>query len=1013
MHNTRIRKTALAQAVALALGVAVAPSVWAQADEQDSDTRQGAAVEIIDEIIVTGIRRSLKDSMDLRRESFGLVDAITAEDIGKFPDQNLAEALQRIPGVSISRANNEGSQITVRGFGPEFNLVTLNGRSMPTAGGRAFDFNDLATEGISAVRVFKTADVTLPTGGIGATVDISTPRPFDRPGFVGVISGKGVHETSSSDSEIRDLDKVTPEIAGIYSQTFADDTVGVLLTGSFQRRDNREEFSTIDNWRPNTPLRDGATVDSSNQREDGTYWHPQNIGYGWNEVSRDRTNYQAVLQYAPTDRFTATLDYTYSELETESDSNSVGVWFEDGGTNSARINERGTVVELTSVAPADYSTNIARSNTIKENDSLGLNLAWQATDSLRFALDAHSSSSELRGGGIGGEPGSSANLIIGNTGCSWCADAGPGFGPATSSISQKTGVFPGSGIPLFDVSFLAADGSPQDFPGRSDIGSLFGQAFNTTLENDIDQLQLKGSWDNMDRGALTRVNFGYSRTEQKFKNRNAYSGQLPAGFWLTSAQYWPDEIWETGDFRGLLNNFSNGGNFSEARYYTIDFDAAKDLWETIGVGDPIEAVYWPGWPEEFKDPSGTRGRFWSGPLGNVGEAVVDETIDAIFVQGQFEEEINGMPFRASVGLRYEDTDLKSSGQEVPATAIVWIGGNEFAYEFAEESTFRTGRANNKFWLPSIDTSLEFMDDVIGRLSFSRTMTRPPIGALGPNRDFVGNPTARNRQVNAGNPELDPFVSDNLDLALDWFYAPGSYVSVGHYRKRVDNFLVSTTIQTTFEGLTDPYIGADAELARAQLRDEGVSPDDAATFARINQNLGVPVTTPVRARDGDPLADFNVTTTGNLEVGNLHGWELAIQHMFADTGWGVQANATFVSGDVNADREILNQSFALPGLSDSRNLSVFYENELISTRLAYNWRDDYLGGFDQFGAPVYIEEYDQWDFIFTWFATDRLAVFFEGINITKETQRTYSRYKEQFLAGNQYGARYSIGARYRF
>jgi iron complex outermembrane recepter protein len=1013
MHNPRKRKTALAQAVALALGVTVVPAAWAQANEQETDARPAASTEIMDEIIVTGIRRSLKDSMDLRREAFGVVDAITAEDIGKFPDQNLAEALQRIPGVSISRSNNEGSQITVRGFGPEFNLVTLNGRSMPTAGGRAFDFNDLATEGISAVRVFKTADVTLPTGGIGATVDISTPRPLDRPGFVGVISGKGVHETSSSDSEISGLDEVTPEIAGIYSQTFADDTVGILLTGSFQRRDNREEFSTIDNWRPNTPLRDGATVDSSNQRADGTYWHPQNIGYGWNEVSRDRTNFQAVLQYAPTDRLTATLDYTYSELETESNANSVGVWFEDGGTTAARINERGTVVELTSAAPADYATNIARSNSIKENDSLGLNLAFQATDSLRFALDAHTSTSELRGGGIGGDPGISANLIIGNTGCSWCADAGPGFGPATSSISQKTGFFSKGGIPLFDVSFVNPDGSPQDFPGRSDIGSLFAQAFDTTLENDIDQLQLKGSWDNLDRGALTRVNFGYSRTEQSFRNRFAESGQLPAGFWLTSAQYWPDELWESGDFRGLLNNFSNGGRFSEARYYTVDFDTAKDLWETIGVGDPIEAVYWPGWPEEFKDPSGTRGRFWPGPLGSNGEAKVDETIDAFFVQGQFEDEINSRPFRASVGLRYEDTDLKSSGLEVPATAILWVGGNEFSYEFAEEATPRTGKANNKFWLPSIDTSLEFIDDVVGRLSYSRTIARPPIGALGPNRAFVGNPTARNRQVNAGNPDLDPFVSDNLDIALDWYYAPGSYVSVGHYRKRVDNFLVSTTIQTTFEGLTDPYIGADAEQARADLIAEGAIPDDASTFARINQNLGVPITTPVRARDTDPLAEFNVTTTGNLEVGNLHGWEVALQHMFADTGWGVQANATFVSGDVNADREILNQSFALPGLSDSRNLSVFYENELISTRLAYNWRDEYLGGFDQFGAPVYIEEYDQWDFIVTWFATDRLAVFLEGINITKETQRTFSRYKEQFLAGNQYGARYSIGARYRF
>lgn len=128
------------------------PAAWAQASEQETDTRSADSTEIKDETIVTGIRRNLKDSVDLRCEALGVVDAISAADIGKFLDQNLAEALQRVPGVSISRSNNESSQIIVRGFGPEFNLVTLNGRSMPTAGGRAFDFNDLATEGIREVR---------------------------------------------------------------------------------------------------------------------------------------------------------------------------------------------------------------------------------------------------------------------------------------------------------------------------------------------------------------------------------------------------------------------------------------------------------------------------------------------------------------------------------------------------------------------------------------------------------------------------------------------------------------------------------------------------------------------------------------------------------------------------------------------------------------------------------------------------------------------------------------------
>ena len=187
----------------------------------------------------------------------------------------------------------------------------------------------------------------------------------------------------------------------------------------------------------------------------------------------------------------------------------------------------------------------------------------------------------------------------------------------------------------------------------------------------------------------------------------------------------------------------------------------------------------------------------------------------------------------------------------------------------------------------------------------------------------------------------------------------------------------------------------------------------AVFQRINENRGVPIDTAIVGESGDPLAAFRVTTTANAEIGNLFGWELAIQHMFGDSGWGVQANATIVNGDVEADRDIVGEQFYLPGMSDSANLSIFYENDVISARIAYNWRDEFLSGTDQFGAPTFTEEYAPLDLNVTWYASDNMAVFFEAINITEEVQRTYSRYPEQFLRGNEYGARYNIGARYNF
>src|SRR4051812_28067900 len=156
---------------------------------------QEPAADQLDEVVVTGIRGSLKQSMEIKRDATGVVDAISAEDIGKFPDSNLAESLQRITGVSIDRVNGEGSAITVRGFGPNFNLVTLNGRQLPAATvgtisgnptsagaqgtSRSFDFATLASEGVSGLEVYKTGNAAVPSGGIGATINIKTIRPLD------------------------------------------------------------------------------------------------------------------------------------------------------------------------------------------------------------------------------------------------------------------------------------------------------------------------------------------------------------------------------------------------------------------------------------------------------------------------------------------------------------------------------------------------------------------------------------------------------------------------------------------------------------------------------------------------------------------------------------------------------------------------------------------------------------------------------------------------------------------
>ena len=395
MRSSPFNKTPLATGIAIALGASTMTPAVAQ-DEP-----------VIEEITVTGIRGSLLQSMDRKRNSTGVVDAITAEDIGKFPDTNLAESLQRITGVSIDRSNNGGSKITVRGMGPEFNLVTLNGRSMPTAGSRSFDFADIATEAVSAVEIYKTPKAGLPTGGIGATVNMITARPLgfgSRPGG----RGRGVFWTSATDG--RTLDDFTPGIARLYRGTFGDDTHGVLVSASYQDRNNREELAETFRWYQvgegfDRPLpSDLSVVNDNNQRADGVSFAPQNANAAWSDISRERVNGQLVLQYAPTDRITATLDYTYSQVDFEKDSNGFGIWFDAGdAVKSATINERGTWTSVTE-SGRDYANTIIQEATDNENDSLGLNLERVVDDSLTPTRDAHSSTSSTRGKGVGGAP---------------------------------------------------------------------------------------------------------------------------------------------------------------------------------------------------------------------------------------------------------------------------------------------------------------------------------------------------------------------------------------------------------------------------------------------------------------------------------------------------------------------------------------------------------------------------------------------------------------------------------
>src|SRR5690606_3314973 len=286
----------------------------------------------LDTVQVTGLRSSLDHAMNIKRDTPGVVDAISAEDIGKFPDTTLAESLQRITGISIERRDGEGAQVTARGFGPGYNLVTLNGRQIPGADGfasggleiggvgsgtRGFNFAQLASEAVSGVTVYKTGRASQPSGGIGATIDILTSRPLDHRG--GEVVATGGIKAVSDQSQILDSD-ITPEVSGIFSYANPDKTWGVSVNASYQERHGGSVQATQNGWNvarwTDAESRFGPDAVIQNAPAVGQlYSMPNDVRYAYQDFERERINAQAVLQWAPTDAAVFTLDYTRSTNE--------------------------------------------------------------------------------------------------------------------------------------------------------------------------------------------------------------------------------------------------------------------------------------------------------------------------------------------------------------------------------------------------------------------------------------------------------------------------------------------------------------------------------------------------------------------------------------------------------------------------------------------------------------------------------------------------------------------------
>ncbi len=1001
-----------------------------------------------DEIIVTGVRKSLKNSMDVKRNNSGVVDAISAEDIGKFPDTNLAESLQRITGVSIDRENGEGSQVTVRGFGGQFNQVLLNGRQMPTANvgavngtdraigaegnSRSFDFSNLASEGVSGIQVYKTGRGDIASGGIGATINIETIKPLSSPNRI-VVGAKGVYENNGEGN-------ISPEVSGLASWTNDEGNFGVSGFASFQERNSTSRSAEIAgysffNYDPSLSFLQDATV--TNAPEQGALMAlPFNVTYNSAEIDRERFNGMATMQWAPSDRTTVTADALYTANELSQRNLAPGIWYSrqfttvefDGSDVVA------TPSRLTELVTADAEEGRGKDlfyasyqAAVKDETlAFGLNIDHELNDQWSFEADASIASAES--GGIGPEGLSGVRFNV--------AAAGAGF-----QAVDYTGE-----VPRVSVGVIENDGNAGgNANGQLDVGDIATQTFITTRSNqehDLDQFRVGGSWNPADG---IEVDFGVGYSASEMRQSNAGTQDFLGGWGVGLNDIDDTSLLETVNVASQFRDFDVSGidgasTVVPSRYVLVS------LGSPAFRNDPYEA---PRALSPYTRPDGTVFDFNNRTPNGSNDRTIKEDITSLYVSANFDGEIAGFNTETLIGLRYEETDVLSSTRQTAPTGITWTSDNDFRVNFSEDPVQVSERFSYDNVLPSVDFSVDATEDLKLRFSVSQTIARPEYGDMFVNTNVSGpnTLTALGGIANGskGTAMLEPLESTNFDMSAEWYYGDSSYISGGYFRKSVNNFVGTEVVSQPLFDLRDPTSGAAGTRsgnAIAELEQRGFTaneqniytmtaildnPDDFPNGADdyidptqpggSDQALDIIGLYNVNAVGTDPFFNFDTSQPVNNETALIDGIELAWQHFFGDSGFGFQANTTLVSGDiaydVSADPSV--SQFALEGLSDSANLVGIYEKGPISARLAYNFRESFLTNtaYGGQGQPAFVDDYEQIDFNVTYNVNELFTVSLDGINITEENSKIFGRTENMLWLNTEGDARYVLSGRYSF
>ena len=742
----RLKLTPIAAAAfALAGGVfsAHAQQTPSNAPDDKGSGDQNQKVE------VTGIRASLRQSLNQKRNADTHVDVITAEDIGKMPEKNVADSLQRLPGVTISSAGateggfDENDRVSIRGTNPSLTCTLINGHPVSSGdwfvlnqgdnGGRSVSYTLLPSEIVQTVVVHKSAQASLPECGVAGTVNIITRKPL---GF-----NTGLTLEASAGGVYSDLPKKTdPQFQALMNYKNEAGTAGVTFQVFYEKRSLRRDGVEVLGYDQIAP---GSPIALANPSLSGVFY-PRMIGAAFFEQVRERTGGLLELEIKPSNELTLDASAFLSKLDAKNYNRNYllfNPFILAGGTGQAPLpgfQVRNNTLVSASFAPDPTRTyglydQISRPDEGAETKFVDLGAKYRASDAWK----------------IEGRVGTSRGL--GKTPTQDVAEWDVGLGQGASW--QLNGIDNGASFTL---------NQPANSPTQRRLDFIFGDQ-NIRIKDQDDWAQLDNEYA-IDKGALTTLKFGARIANHKRESKNVIGqGPLPAAFTLTN---WPST------FSNYPSDYASGiaGNFP------------RDVW--FFTQDQMSAVA-PGLSN--RDPVARR-RFPA-------EFGLHEKSNAVYVQANLE----GTAWRGDVGLRLVETK-ESVFKWLPADAATpgAVLGSAFG-PFIGNTTDNTYHDV----LPSFNLRLDVQKDLVVRFGVARTMARPDYSALAGSLNL--SPPATPTDVGGGtasNPNLRPIRSTNTDAALEWYFAPRSLLSAGVFQMNLSSYVSQGTVRQqymTFNG----------------------------------------------------------------------------------------------------------------------------------------------------------------------------------------------------------------------